>query len=126
MGKKVKTKNGKEFSDIGKKIVDLWLDAAANGQTSLSKDDVAAAFNTLLENTNENDKQQVVYDFIFDQVIDDDTRMVWINIPVPDGKKSDGKKNGWKKYAEKFKADADANMTMYEELGKAALFGCGR
>lgn len=126
MGKKVKFKNNKDFSDVGRKIVDLWLDAAANGKTSLSKDDVAAAFDTLLDNANENDKQQVVYDYIFDQVIDDNTRMVWINIPVPDGKKSDGKTNGWKKYAEKFKMDADTDNTIYEELGKAALFGCGR
>ncbi len=123
MGKKVNLKGGKNLRDVGKAIFKLWEDAEKAGKSSLDKADVQTAFDGLLDNKAAGGKKSVVFDFILDQEIDPDTRMVWICLPVPEADKGG---NSWKQYVKKFKQDATADPKMYDDLGKAALFGCGR
>lgn len=112
MGKKVKS--NKEFKQIGEAIKAAWLSGAGN--KTIDRDALLAALE--LDGTATGAGQnKIVYDIITDQDIDDSTRMVWICIPTPDVKQ-DG---NWTTYANTF--DTDEKL---EDLGKAALFGCGR
>lgn len=112
MGKKVKS--NKEFKQIGEAIKAAWL--AGAGTKTIDREALLTALE--LDGTSKGAGQNtIVYDIITDQDIDDTTRMVWISIPSPDVNK-DG---DWTSYANTF--DTDEKL---KDLGKAALFGCGR
>jgi hypothetical protein len=110
MPKKIKT--DLTFKQIGEAIKNAWI--AGAGTKQIDRDALIAALD-LQPGSGNADQKNVVYDFITDQEIDDDTRMVWICVPSPDTKGS------WVTYANTFVSDQDL-----EDLGKAALFGCGR
>lgn len=112
MGKKVKS--NKEFKQIGEAIKQAWLNGAStktiDRDALLAELELDGSFKGSGQNT-------IVYDIITDQDIDDNTRMVWICIPSPDVDKN----GDWTAYANSFDTDDEL-----ENLGRAALFGCGR
>lgn len=112
MGKKVKS--NKEFKEIGEAIKAAWL--AGAGSKTIDREALLSALE--LDGTFKGQGQNtIVYDIITDQDIDDTTRMVWISIPSPDVDKN----GDWTAYANSFNTDDEL-----EDLGKAALYGCGR
>ena len=110
MAKKVNT--SKSFKEIGEAIKAAWKAGDTNKRIDRDASIQALA---LEETPAETGKKAVVYDVIIDQDIDDQTRMVWICIPSPDTTGS------WVSYADGFNTDEEL-----EQLGMAALFGCGR
>jgi hypothetical protein len=72
-------------------------------------------------------RREVVFDVVYDQDLDDTTRLVWICIPTPDTEIQGGD-DTW----EKWKASYYDNLSDKEKeekekaLGTACLFGCGR
>ena len=110
MAKKVKT--SKTFKQIGEAIKAAWIAGEADKQ--INRSSLLQAMD-LQDSPGNMDQKNVVYDIITDQEIDADTRMVWICVPTPDTKGS------WVTYANQFNTDDEL-----ADLGKAALFGCGR
>ena len=110
MAKKVKTT--KTFKQIGEAIKAAWIAGDTNKQ--IDRESLLQALE-LEDSPGSSDQKNVVYDIITDHDLDANTRMVWICIPSPDTKGS------WTNYANQF--DTDEKLA---DLGKAALFGCGR
>ena len=81
MPKKIKT--DLTFKEIGEAIKSAWI--AGAGDKQINRDNLIAALD-LQPNVGSSDQKNIVYDFITDQEIDDNTRMVWICVPSPDTK----------------------------------------
>lgn len=120
-------------TEIGKTIVEAWRKAIDSGEdpqkwSAMIRDYLRQSMASKLDGDHTNGrKRTVVYDFVFDEDLDDDTRLVWIAVPMPDpsANQEDGsadKAQAWKKYIDdKFSSNSD-----YAALGRAVLFGCGR
>ncbi len=69
--------------------------------------------------------RQVEVDFVFDTELDPTHRLVWIAIPAPDPRRGESVApvRVYRYYDSKSLSEKQA---LEEEIGKSALFGCGR
>ena len=107
---------------IGEAIVQAWRGA----DNSVDKIDVAALRQAILNELNPNEQagtgRVVDVGLIFDENLSRQTRFVWLAIPTPDVKRTNGADERWEIYINR-EFGTDAQL---EELGESVLFGCGR
>ncbi|MBL8906229.1 MAG: hypothetical protein JNM20_06085 [Rhizobiales bacterium] len=125
MGSKI-GKN-KSLKEIGEAIVIAWENAAANGGEIDRKQLLSTLTGLLKPDAKNGRKRKVEFDLVFDNDIDDDTRMVWLAIPTPDPKLVNGVEETWQTYIDReFGAVGARKTKQLEDLADAVLFGCGR
>ncbi len=123
MPRRVKPKTNAKL--IGKAIIELWKENSGKGvidpKVAVAK--LAPLLDLVGPRVGNRKKKDIVIDVIVDQDIDDNTRMIWLALPVPDVDIDTGSGQPvqtWEDYANSI-SDDDA-----EKLGEAVLFGCGR
>jgi len=124
MGSKIKINGNLEA--IGEAIVAAWEQADASGE--IDRVELLKRLKTLLSPQDKvGKKRKVEFDLIFDNDIDDDTRMVWLAIPTPDPTFLNGREETWNEYiGREFGLPGRRRKKQLENLAEAVLFGCGR